>query len=210
MARRFLPFALAFLLTFGCIGKGAAPAWEDAQNNTTPIITNTSTTNIANLTANNTTFFINTSTHEENTARFWYFAYGSNLDINGMHSRVGDWPEAHPAVLYGFLRTFAGAADIRPNATSQVFGAIYLLSESQMQKLDRYEGAPRIYRRINIAVSSGNQTLPAIAYQYATPRPFSAPSQMYLDTIKKGLLAYGYGNEQIRLLCHEANFSFGG
>jgi hypothetical protein len=141
--------------------------------------------------------------------RIWYFAFGSNLNFDGMHSRVGSWPEVRRAILPKYMRTFAGAADIRSNSSSLVYGAIYILNESQMQSLDRYEGvASGNYRRINVTVialgNESNETLPAVAYQYVQQRPFSAPSNGYLNTIIDGMHDNGYGDYEINLLLKEA------
>jgi|GEM_PF-528551 len=135
----------------------------------------------------------------------WYFAYGSNLNFAGMRSRVGSWPEARKATLMGFRRTFSGAATIAEDNSSEVFGAVYLLNESQMLSLDRYEGVPRSYVRINVSVLSGNISLPAVAYQFTSPRKFATPSQGYLEIIRQGLLDHGYGQNEIGLLLSEAN-----
>ncbi|MFA4983296.1 MAG: gamma-glutamylcyclotransferase family protein [Candidatus Micrarchaeia archaeon] len=199
MARALLPFAFGVLLILGCTGTAPHSGIEVPQDATTPEY-GQPPPSAANLSI---------PPLQGENALFWYFAYGSNLDTSGMRSRVGSWPEARPAILHGYARTFSGAADIRPNVTSNVPGAIYLLNESQMQKLDRYEGAPRVYRRINVSVESGNRTLPAVAYQYSAPRPFRSPSQAYFDTIKNGLLAYGYGDIEIQSLYREANHSSG-
>jgi hypothetical protein len=144
--------------------------------------------------------------------RIWYFAFGSNLNFKGMQGRVGYWPEVRKAILPNYLRTFAGAGDIRQNSSSLVYGAIYLLNETQMQALDRYEGvASGNYRRINVTVvalgNQSNEMLPAVAYQFVTPRPFSPPSEGYLNTIIEGMHDNGYGDYEIGLLLKEARKS---
>jgi len=225
MTKTTMAALVLLLLVFGCIhpGSPAPEAQQGTNNNATMAFPNApdlknatqpandsiaaNSSNMGNGSNNTLPAQITLPPSNFQQARSWYFAFGSNLDRNGMHSRVGDWPEDRPATLPDFRRTFSGAADIRPSAGSIVFGAIYLLNESQMQKLDRYEGAPRVYRRINVTVVSENQTLSAVAYQYATERKFSPPSQSYFNTIKNGLLAYGYGIEQITLLYKEANYS---
>ncbi len=76
---------------------------------------------------------------------FNYFAFGSNLDEEQMKSRVGIFPERKPAFLENYKLVFnkkaAGLIDkryanIMPEKGSIVEGAIYILSEYQLELLD--------------------------------------------------------------------------
>lgn len=220
MARRVVAIFLLLLLFFGCVRQQtdfvAGAKINDAPPNTSvgvpapiggtpsqsPFPGESSPKNMT-IPGENYTLSKNQSPEE----RFWYFAFGSNLDKKGMRSRVGDWPIDRPAKLQDFRRTFGGAADIRQREGSTVFGAIYFLNESQMKKLDRYEGAPNVYHRINVTVVSDGEQLSAVAYQYTKERIFSQPSDGYFNTIKNGLLDHGYGEKEIDLLYLEANRS---
>jgi hypothetical protein len=56
--------------------------------------------------------------------------------------------EEHNATLKGFRLTFAkgysghasGKADIKPDPSGEFKGVIYLVTESQLSKLDKFEG----------------------------------------------------------------------
>nr|WP_276308344.1 gamma-glutamylcyclotransferase family protein [Ammonifex thiophilus] len=82
----------------------------------------------------------------------WYFAYGSNMSAARMRERVGEvggWEERIPGVLEEWRLVFnkvasrnprEGFANIEPSAGERVEGCLYRLSESVLERLDRYEG----------------------------------------------------------------------
>lgn len=84
-----------------------------------------------------------------------YFAYGSNMNLEQMKKRC---PSAQPigiAVLADHQICFthfskkwdSAVADIKHCAGKQVWGILYLLSSEDLSNLDRFEGAPTIYKR---------------------------------------------------------------
>src|SRR5271168_4899815 len=102
----------------------------------------------------------------------WYFAYGSNMSTAQMRARVGEVAEDRTGVLKNYELVFnkkvrggTAAANIRPAQGSVVHGVLYKISDSSYRNLDRFEGAPVHYRRIQIEVlDAGGHTLPAEAY----------------------------------------------
>ena len=78
-----------------------------------------------------------------------YFAYGSNLDKDRIKRRLGDVKSIGSAKLPGYKLGFAGKSETwggAPTATtvqddaSVVYGVCYLLTPSQLKKLDDVEG----------------------------------------------------------------------
>lgn len=136
----------------------------------------------------------------------WYFAYGSNLDQEGMRRRVGGWLDLKPAILRGYRLVFnvfssswrGGVANIEESPGSVVYGAVYLLEESQLEKLDKYEGVPHLYHRRKITVEAGGTPLEAYVYVATNPRPKLAPSASYLALVLKGLRKLGYSEDIIQ------------
>ena len=76
-----------------------------------------------------------------------YFAYGSNLNAEQMKFRCPDAVELSPAVLPSWRLTARRYANVEAAAESCVNGALYLLSDSDLAALDRYEGCPDLYTR---------------------------------------------------------------
>src|SRR5512133_1439850 len=81
-----------------------------------------------------------------------YFAYGSNLSLEGMDARCPDAKPIGPAILHDWALTFQGVADIEPRAGTRTHGALWRISDSDLERLDRYEGYPGLYRRELVAV----------------------------------------------------------
>nr|BAJ49244.1 conserved hypothetical protein [Candidatus Caldarchaeum subterraneum] len=135
----------------------------------------------------------------------WYFAYGSNLDQEGMRRRVGEWFDLKPAILRDYKLVFnvfssswrGGVANIEESPGSVVYGAVYLLEESQLEKLDKYEGVPHLYHRRKMTVEVGGRPLEAYVYVATNPRPRLTPSSSYLALVLKGLKKLGYSDDVI-------------
>lgn len=135
----------------------------------------------------------------------WYFAYGSNLDQEGMKKRVGYWADLKPAKLRGYRVVFnvyssswrGGIANIVEDPDSTVYGAVYLLDESQLEKLDRYEGVPHLYQRRKVMVEVGDSSCEAYVYVATNPRQKVVPSMEYVALVIKGLKKLGFGDEVV-------------
>lgn len=139
----------------------------------------------------------------------YYFAYGSNLneaDWARFCDRVGvatDVIEAlGPAVLPDMQLCFdyysngrqGGALDIRPRRGHLVHGVLYRASPEGWRVLDRKEGAPNYYKRIEtLALKPDGAMVPVVTYDVtpARKREFCAPTAEYRQLVAKGLQAWG-------------------
>jgi len=127
-------------------------------------------------------------------ATSWYFAYGSNMNAAQMRSRAGDIAESRVARLENYeiafnkkVRGGTAAANIRPAQGSVVIGVLYKINESAYRNLDRFEGAPIHYRRIQVNVVDGNgQSVTADAYIATKVEKGLRPASHYLKTILDG------------------------
>ncbi len=90
-----------------------------------------------------------------------YFAYGSNMDPARMRDRTINYSVREHAVLSRYSLQFnkiadanseEGRANIVPDAEDSVEGAFYDIEPSDITKLDRYEGYPAHYDKINVSV----------------------------------------------------------
>jgi len=92
----------------------------------------------------------------------WYFAYGSNMDPKRMQDRDVGYQGRYPAVLKNWRLAFnkaacgkpgVGYANVVPMTSERVEGVLYRLpKESDLSRLDRFEGAPAHYKRHRIEV----------------------------------------------------------
>ena len=130
-----------------------------------------------------------------------YFAYGSNLYINRLKKRVGDWKASQKAVLNGWKLVFdkpstnwGSAANIRKNSNEQVFGVVYLLTEKQFKKLQKYEqGYIEIeIPRESLDLNLNEHDIPILTFIYTNKPSLKNPRPKYLKFIIEGLKQHGF------------------
>ncbi|UCG10108.1 MAG: gamma-glutamylcyclotransferase [Dehalococcoidia bacterium] len=130
----------------------------------------------------------------------YYFTYGSNLSKKQMRERC---PESKPrliAILPNYKLVFTdwsrqwrgGVATIKRFSGEKVLGAIYEITESDLRRLDRYEGYPQSYGRINVIVfDDNNQPIEAMTYIKTGQLKEAPPSKEYLAIIQQGYRDWG-------------------
>jgi gamma-glutamylcyclotransferase (GGCT)/AIG2-like uncharacterized protein YtfP len=119
---------------------------------------------------------------------YYYFAYGANLNLQGMEARCPGYKKVAPAILHNYKLVFRGVADVVPATGDAVMGAVYLLNTEHFQALDRFEGFPRLYIRkvVEVETLSGKK-LKAVVYVMTKKSKPCPPSNSYLSVILKGL-----------------------
>ena len=127
-----------------------------------------------------------------------YFAYGSNMDAQRMNKRNVSFYKRRAGHLSGYRLEFnkvanntrKGYANIVPDDSSLVEGALYDIDAVSLPKLDRCEGYPEHYLKIpeKIVLPSDGQEICAITY-IANPdktRDGLKPSKEYLSHLLAG------------------------
>ena len=137
----------------------------------------------------------------------WYFAYGSNLNVAQLMTRIGKWKASRKVILENYKLTFdicssswgGGVADIVESEGSSVKGAIYGISKEQLSVLDSYEGY--YYERYPVPVVSDGEKFSAVTYwvvNRSTKSKFVKPTKRYLETIVEGLRQHGWGEDAVQ------------
>ena len=137
-----------------------------------------------------------------------YFAYGSNMNPERMKERGIIFSKREYGILEGFRLAFnkiasrnpkEGYANITEDKNSKVEGILYEINDSDIEKLDYYEGYPEHYlkRKVNVKLKDG-KVVSAITY-IANPKktsPRLKPTKEYLVHLIKGsdLLSSEYRN----------------
>ncbi len=147
----------------------------------------------------------------------WYFAYGSNLNSRAVVEwcrHFGHRPPVlkpgKPAVLDNYRLSFpiyseywgAGIGDIVYDPGKYVAGALFDLSEADLQILDQKVGRKLdssnkeigTYRRheVEVAPLGKGQPIKAITYQgVSVERYHIPPTQHYMDLVIQGAYSYG-------------------
>lgn len=127
-----------------------------------------------------------------------YFAYGSNMNPERMRERGVNFSNREHAILEEWRLEFnkiasrnskEGYANIVEDEKSVVEGILYTIQDSDIEKLDRYEGYPDHYNRIKVRVKlDDGREIETITY-IAKPdkvREGLKPSKKYLNHLLKG------------------------
>lgn len=129
-----------------------------------------------------------------------YFAYGSNLSKRAMQERA---PHAQPliaAVLHQHALVFesnepegapeAYFANVRPDASAFVPGALYEINASDLLALDLYEDVARgVYERVTMGIARADGiSSDALVYRMRSvlPARLGPPSRTQLAQIREG------------------------
>jgi gamma-glutamylcyclotransferase (GGCT)/AIG2-like uncharacterized protein YtfP len=110
-----------------------------------------------------------------------YFAYGANLNLEGMRFRC---PAARPVGAFSlndYQLAFSGVATIQPKPGASVPGALWEITQECEDNLDVFEGFPFLYSKIYL--SQDNQEFMAYVMNDDPP---AAPSRSYFNTILEG------------------------
>jgi len=130
----------------------------------------------------------------------YYFAYGPKLNKKLMRDRCPGAKALVTATLPNYKLAFVGwsrerrsaVATIRPFRGEKVNGGIYELTEADARALDRFEGVPASYTRINITVfDDSHQPVQAFTYIKSGQEAEGNPSEDYLRVIREGYLDWG-------------------
>jgi hypothetical protein len=139
------------------------------------------------------------------------FSYGSNSPEQ-LEERLGRKVDAIRGYVANMRRAFVGhsktwggaTATLEPAEGETTFGSLVAVTEADLKKLDVYEGAPRVYRRVMIPVVSPDwdgspaENVTAVVY-LATSTDHGKPTAAYEKAIEKNLRAvWGETDEERR------------
>ena len=135
----------------------------------------------------------------------WYFAYASNMNRAQMKSRAGQILEEKLGRLENYELAFnkkvrggTAGANIRPASGKFVVGVLYKIKEAAFRNLDRAEGAPVHYRRIQLTLKDGDgKAIAAQAFIATKVERGLRPASHYLKTILDGAAEHNLGAEYI-------------
>jgi gamma-glutamylcyclotransferase (GGCT)/AIG2-like uncharacterized protein YtfP len=110
-----------------------------------------------------------------------YFAYGANLNLEGMQFRC---PAAEPIgafTLTDWQLAFSGVATIKPEPGARVPGALWNITDKCEESLDIFEGFPYLYTKV--CLTQHDHTFMVYVMNDDPPAP---PSRSYFNTIVQG------------------------
>ncbi len=134
-----------------------------------------------------------------------YFAYGSNLDLRQMKMRCPSSKLVSKGSLSGYRLTFnkysggwdGGVADVIRDKDSEVWGLVFEISDSDLERLDRYEGCykdkPSLYERWKAVIDTPDgQICDVWVYTVVKNQEFVQPTLEYLQIIKDAAVRWDF------------------
>ena len=106
-----------------------------------------------------------------------YIAYGSNLNKDQMAFRCPNATPLGKMYLPDYKLVFRGVADIIKKKGEFVPVGIWDVTDDCIKALDRYEGAPRLYQRVDIGMG--------FTYMMRH-RDYAVPNNFYFEAIRTG------------------------
>ncbi len=140
-------------------------------------------------------------------AKVWYFAYGSNLNVDQMRKLVGQWALSKRAIARNFKLVFNVYSKQRkgyivnmqesPHFEDVVPGVVYHLTLEQLHALQEFDGIPPT--DIPVELEDGNEISHAKAFIWkSAEKEDHLPAKEYLRTIEQGLVQHGYPEARAR------------
>lgn len=135
----------------------------------------------------------------------YYFAYGSNMDMEQMRWRCPDAKRIDTAVLHGwkFALDEVGYATVVPEAGASVPGLLWTLTDADEAELDTYEGVRyNCYEKVTLSVATKRAYEPTQALVYVSLRGANegARVQGYLERIVHAAAHAGFGASCLGML----------
>jgi len=124
----------------------------------------------------------------------YYFAYGSNLSKRQILERCPESKPRFAATLHNYKLVFAGwsrkwrggVASIKASRGDRVRGAVYEITDTDLRRLDKYEGYPGNYNRLNVTVNNEDgDPVEAVTYIKAGQIEETQPSKEYVAIIQQ-------------------------
>jgi gamma-glutamylcyclotransferase len=137
-----------------------------------------------------------------------YFAYGSNMDPRIMQRTVPEARIVGPGRLDGFRLEFnvysdrweGGAANLEPDEDAHLWGVVWAMGADDLGKLDTYIGHPTYYRRENVVITVGGDSMEAVTYRVAHQRGYVRPTNSYLARIRGAIRLQGLPPEALDII----------
>ena len=114
-----------------------------------------------------------------------YFAYGANLSARNMKRHAPHAVAQGVARLARHRLVFKGFADVVPDPKSHVDGVLFEITAACERSLDRYEDAPKLYRKATVTVDTAGGPKSAMIY-LMNGGETAAPTPEYFNIIARG------------------------
>jgi hypothetical protein len=127
-----------------------------------------------------------------------YIAYGSNMDRDQMERRCPGAKVVGPTYLHGWALTMPHFANIEKHPGRRTPALVWEITSEHERALDRCEGYPTCYSKVNIIVNVAGKLVSAMAYvmtdEYKSEH--RSAREEYREQILKGYRDAGFDEEE--------------
>jgi cation transport regulator ChaC len=142
----------------------------------------------------------------ESLGKVWYFAYGSNLNVDQLKSRIGQWQLSKRALVRNYRLVFnvyskrrngySANLQASDNFEDTVPGVVYRITQMQLRELEKIEGAATT--DVSVELEDGNEISHAKVFLWKTTEKEHEPPKEYRRIIEQGLLQHGYPEATVK------------
>jgi gamma-glutamylcyclotransferase (GGCT)/AIG2-like uncharacterized protein YtfP len=126
-----------------------------------------------------------------------YFSYGMNTNLAQMAQRCPKAVSLGSAVLSHYQFEFKTYATVTPKMDHKVEGVLWEISDDCELSLDRLEGYPIYYGKINVWVEYEGELVPCMTYLMYPEEESVYPSDSYVRMLEEGYTSHGISLDQI-------------
>jgi len=133
----------------------------------------------------------------------YYFAYGSNMDLNQMKDRC---PRNHKFLDVGELEGWEffinqrGVANIIMDENSNVYGLLFEITKRCLNCLDMHENYPELYGRSELSIKFGDKKVDTWVYIDNNFIKVGKPRTNYLERIVEAAEKFKFPKDYIKHL----------
>ncbi len=134
------------------------------------------------------------------TKRKYYLAYGANTNFKAMNERCPRAVYVGNVMLPEMKLVFRGCADVveAKESKTNVHLALWTITKSDEDALDRFEGFPHFYTKRYFEVNDDGEKVQAMIYVMRSPMQYqSLPSDWYEKCLREGYVDCGLPVAQI-------------
>ncbi len=126
-----------------------------------------------------------------------YFSYGMNTNLGSMAMRCPGAKSLGAAVLPHYAFEFKSFATVVPDMDNAVHGVLWEITDECEKSLDRLEGYPIYYGKINVWVEHEGKMVPCMTYLMYPEEELDYPSDSYVKMLTEGYESHGISVDQI-------------
>lgn len=141
--------------------------------------------------------------------KYYYLAYGSNLNLEEMGIRCPNAKPIGTVLLHGFHLVYKGAKDnyayltIEEKEEAIVPLGLFEITKRDIKQLDHYEGYPLLYEKRIIPVMIEGKNVDALIYVMKEAYDYHIPHPSYIKICENGYRDFGFNTAFLEIALQE-------